>query len=121
MAKHRVERLAQQIHKDVSGILQKEIKDPRVQDITVTDVKLTGDLQQATVYYTTLNNDEKTKEATATGLEKAKGLIRSKVGQRLAIFKTPEIHFERDSSIEYGEHIDALLEQIKDKKVDSEA
>ncbi|AMB94727.1 30S ribosome-binding factor RbfA [Aerococcus sanguinicola] len=113
MAKYRVERVAQEILREVNDILQKRVKDPRVENVTITDVDVTGDLQQATVYYSTLDKSESKREEVQKGLDKASGLIRSEVGKRLQIYKTPELSFKRDSSLEYGEHIDALLNKIK--------
>jgi len=113
MANYRVGRVSQEILKDVNDILLKRVKDPRVQDVTITDVDVTGDLQQATIFYSTLKEDEETKKETQQGLDKATGLIRKELGDRLTIYKTPEIHFERDESIEYGNRIDELLNEIK--------
>lgn len=112
MAKYRVERVSQQIMREVTDILMHEVKDPGVKDVTITDVHLTGDLQDATVYYSTLNDDEESKHAVAEALDKVKGLVRSKVGERIHIYKTPDIRFERDQSIAYGQRIDELLNQI---------
>ncbi|WP_080146379.1 30S ribosome-binding factor RbfA [Marinilactibacillus piezotolerans] len=113
MPNYRVGRVSQEIQREVNDILQKRVRDPRVQGITITDVEVTGDLQQATVYYSTLKDDEETSKETQIGLDKAKGLIRKELGSRLTIHKTPELFFERDQSVAYGNHIDALLNQIK--------
>lgn len=114
MPNYRVGRVSQEIQKEVNDILLKEVRDPRVQDITVTDVEVTGDLQQATVYYSTLEEDKQTLEETQKGLDKATGLIRKELGNRLSLYKTPEITFARDESIAYGNRIDELLNQIKE-------
>ena len=113
MPNYRVGRVSQEIQREVNDILQKRVRDPRVQGITITDVEVTGDLQQATVYYSTLKDDEEASKETQIGLDKAKGLIRKELGSRLTIHKTPELFFERDQSVAYGNHIDALLNQIK--------
>lgn len=115
MPNYRVGRVSQEILKEVNDILLKRVKDPRVQDVTITDVDVTGDLQQATIYYSTLKEDEETIEETQQGLDKATGLIRKELGDRLTIYKTPEIGFKRDESIAYGNHIDELLNQIKEE------
>lgn len=112
MAKYRAERVSQEILRDVNDILLKEVKDPRVEGVTITDVEVTGDLQQATIFYTTMSDLASEREKAQTGLDKASGLIRSEIGKRLNIYKTPEIYFERDRSIEYGNHIDQLLAQL---------
>lgn len=112
MPNYRVGRVSQEIQREVNDILTKRVRDPRVQDITVTDVEVTGDLQQATVYYSTLKEDDKTITDTQEGLVKATGLIRKELGNRLSLHKTPELSFARDESISYGSRIDELLNQI---------
>lgn len=112
---HRVERVAQQILREANDIMLKDVKDPRVEGVTLTDVSLTGDLQEATIYYSTLSDKASEREKVEKGLAKAKGLIQSKVGQRLKIYKTPELRFKRDPSIEYGSRIDALIAKLHEK------
>lgn len=106
-------RVQQEILKNVTDIIQKEVNDPRVQGITVTEVDLTGDLQDATVYYSSLSDDPEEMEKIQHGLDKATGLIQSKVGQRLTTYHTPRLQFKRDRSIETGNRIDELLNQLK--------
>lgn len=101
--------------KELGEIIGRKIKDPRVGFVTVTDVQVTGDLQQATVFISVLGDDEQ-KENTLKGLAKAKGFIRSEIGQRIRLRKTPEIFFEFDESIDYGNRIDTLLHQIHDEE-----
>lgn len=113
---HRVERVAQQILREANDIMRKDVKDPRIEGVTLTDVELTGDLQEATIYYSTLSDKASEREKVETGLAKATGLIQSKVGQRLKIYKTPELRFKRDPSIEYGSRIDALIAQLHEKE-----
>ncbi|WP_195851414.1 30S ribosome-binding factor RbfA [Aerococcus tenax] len=108
----RVERVSQEILREVNSILRKEVKDPRVKNITITDVDLTGDLQNATIYYSTLSDSQSEHEKVQKGLDKVNGLVRSLLGQRLRIYKTPEVVFKRDESIEYGQRIDQLLAQL---------
>ena len=93
--RYRVDRLAEQIQREVDDILLKRVRDPRVQDITITGVDVTGDGEKA-----------------QQGLDKAKGLIRSELGSRLNIFKTPELTFKRDPSVAYGSRIDQLINQL---------
>lgn len=112
MGNMRVNRVAEQMKKEVSDIIAHKIKDPRVGFVTVTDVEVTGDLQQATVFISVLG-DEEQKEASLVGLEKAKGFIRSEIGKRIRLRKTPELFFEFDESIQYGNRIDELLMKLK--------
>ncbi|WLR43503.1 30S ribosome-binding factor RbfA [Bacillus carboniphilus] len=113
----RATRVAEQMKKELSDIISKKIKDPRVGFVTVTDVRVTGDLQIATVYISVLGDESKRKE-TLQGLAKAKGFIRSEVGQRIRLRKVPEIEFEFDESIEYGNRIDQLIHEVKKQNSD---
>lgn len=108
----RANRVGEQMKKELGDIISRKIKDPRIGFVTVTDVSVTGDLQQATVYISVLG-DEEQKQQTLIGLEKAKGFIRTEIGQRIRLRKTPEIMFEYDGSIDYGNRIETLLNQIK--------
>lgn len=119
MAKYRVGRVRQEILREVNNIFLREIKDPRIEGVTITDVALTGDLQHATIYYSTLSNKAGERQKTERGLAAITGKVRSELGKKLTLYKTPEIKFERDQSIDYGSHIDSLLNQIKSKESDS--
>ncbi|MFD2682787.1 30S ribosome-binding factor RbfA [Bacillus seohaeanensis] len=110
---HRAIRVGEQMKKELSDIIGRKIKDPRVGFVTVTDVQVSGDLQQAKVYITVLGDQDK-REDTLKGLAKAKGFIRSEVGQRIRLRKTPEIIFEFDESIDYGNRIETLLKKVQD-------
>lgn len=116
MANYRVGRVSQEILKEVNDILLNIIRDPRVEGITITDVELTGDLQEATIFYSTLKTDDETKSETQEGLDKATGLIRKELGNRLMTYHTPEIEFTRDESVEYGNRIEELLDEIKNEE-----
>ncbi|HDR8067641.1 TPA: 30S ribosome-binding factor RbfA [Bacillus cereus] len=114
--KLRANRVGEQMKKELGDIISRKIKDPRIGFVTVTDVQVSGDLQIAKVYISVLG-DEEQKENTLKGLAKAKGFIRSEIGQRIRLRKTPEITFEFDESIRYGHRIDTLLHEInKDGK-----
>lgn len=113
MANYRVGRVAQEILKEVNDILRNTVRDPRVEGITITDVELTGDLQQAKIYYSSLEEDEESKKDTQTGLDKSTGLIRKELGSRLTTYRTPELLFTRDESVEYGNRIDELLNELR--------
>ncbi|GLB59303.1 30S ribosome-binding factor RbfA [Cytobacillus sp. NCCP-133] len=110
----RANRVGEQMKKELGEIIGRKIKDPRIGFVTVTDVQVTGDLQQATVFISVLG-DEEQRENTLRGLAKAKGFIRSEIGQRIRLRKTPEILFEFDESIDYGNRIESLLHQIQDE------
>lgn len=113
--RYRAERLAQLIQREVDDILLKKVRDPRVKDVNVTGVDVTGDLQVATVYYSLLSDKASDNAKAQAGLDKATGLVRSELGPRLNIFKVPEIKFEKDASVAYGNRIDELLRQLHEK------
>ncbi|PYI50413.1 30S ribosome-binding factor RbfA [Paenibacillus flagellatus] len=113
MAKVRVGRVGEQIKKELSQILQSELKDPRVGFITVTGVEVTNDLSQAKVYLSVLGTDEQ-KEESLKAIAKATGFVRTELGKRIRLRKTPELLFQFDTSIEYGSRIDRLLNQINE-------
>lgn len=111
MSKVRVGRVGEQIKKELSLIIQSELKDPRIGFITVTGVEITNDLSQAKVYLSVLGSDEQ-KEETLKAIAKAKGFLRSELGRKISLRHTPELIFKFDSSIEYGSRIEKLLESI---------
>ena len=108
MASPRVLKLADQIKVIVAEMLERRIKDPRLGFLTVTDVSLTGDTHEATVFYTVLGTDED-KTGTAAALKSATGLIRSEVGKQLGLKFTPTIAFIPDSIPETAKQIEDLL------------
>lgn len=112
MANYRDRRVAQEILKEVNQILRKKVRDPRVQDVTITDVHVTGDLQQATIYYSILSDLASEKEKAQIGLEKATGLVRRELGHELTLYKTPELTFELDQSVQYGNKIDEMIRNL---------
>jgi ribosome-binding factor A len=111
MAKIRVGRVGEQLKKELSLIIQTELKDPRIGFITVTGVEVTSDLSQAKVYLSVLGSDEQ-KEETLKALARGSGFLRSELGKRIRLRHTPELLFKFDSSIAYGSRIEALLEQV---------
>jgi ribosome-binding factor A len=112
MANYRIGRVAEQMKKELSDIISNRIKDPRIGFVTVTGVDVTGDLQQATAYITVLGGEEKIAE-TLEGLSQAKGFIRSEIGKRIRLRKTPELDFKIDESVEYGNRINKILHDLK--------
>ncbi|RSL32814.1 30S ribosome-binding factor RbfA [Salibacterium salarium] len=115
MSNVRADRVGEQIKKELADLLAREIKDPRVQFVTVTGVDVTGDLQQAKVFVTVLG-DEEDREKTLQALQKARGFIRSEIGNRVHLRKTPEISFAFDESIDYGNRIERLLRELNEEE-----
>ena len=125
MANPRVRRIADRIQVIVAEMLERRVKDPRLGFVTITDVRVTGDSQQATVFYTVLagaageQSDEKALADTAAALESAKGLIRSEVAKKLNMRITPTLTFVADALPESARHLDEVLERAR--KLDEEA
>ena len=108
MASPRVRKIAERIHVVVAEMLERRVKDPRLGFVTVTDVRVSGDTQQATVFYTVLGEATDI-EGTAVALRSASGLIRSEVGRQLGMRHTPTVEFVLDAVPENARHIDDLL------------
>ncbi|WP_138414755.1 30S ribosome-binding factor RbfA [Aquibacillus sediminis] len=113
MSDIRANRVGEQMKKELGDIIGRKIKDPRVGFVTVTDVEVTGDLQQAKVFISVLGED-KQKQDTLIGLAKAKGFIRSEIGKRIRLRKTPELFFEFDEAIETGNRIEHILRELNE-------
>lgn len=112
MSSPRVLKLADQIKVIVAEMLERRVKDPRLGFITVTDVRLTGDSREATVFYTVLGTDED-RAGTEAALRSATGLIRSQVGKQLGLRFAPTLAFILDEVPETAKQIDDLLAQAK--------
>lgn len=110
----RARRLADRIKVVVAQTLEHQIKDPRLGFITVTDTRVTGDLQHATVFYTVLGDAEE-KAATAAALESAKGRLRTEVGKATGVRLTPSLEFVLDGLPENAASIDDLLRRAQEQ------
>ena len=108
----RAARLAERIHVLVAKILERGVKDPRLGFVTITDVRVTGDLQHATVFYTVYGSDEERVESAAA-LKSATGMIRSEMGKQLNIRLTPTLEFVHDALPESAATIDDLLSKAR--------
>ncbi|HFH9836945.1 TPA: 30S ribosome-binding factor RbfA [Streptococcus suis] len=116
MANHfRTDRVGMEIKREVNEILQKKVRDPRVQGVTITDVQMVGDLSVAKVYYSIMSDLASDNQKAQTGLEKATGTIKRELGRRLTLYKIPDLVFEKDQSIEYGNKIDQMLRALDQK------
>ena len=109
----KTERIASNLVKEISYILATEVKDKCIKFVTITDCKVTNDLSFAKVYYTVLNDEDK--KETAKALKNASGFIRHELMDRVDIRHIPELTFVFDESIEYGNKIEHIIEQIHDK------
>jgi ribosome-binding factor A len=112
MGEARAKQLADRIQVLVAELLERRVKDPRLGFVTVTDARLTGDLREASVWYT-VYGDEQARADTAAALESAKGLIRSEVGKALGLRHTPSVAFFLDAVPENAGQIEELLEKAR--------
>ena len=110
----KIERLNHAFQEEISMILMTEIKDEDIKFVTITGVDTTSDLSFAKVYFTVL--DDTKKQTTLEALNKAASFIRGELSQRVEIRHTPELKFIYDTSIEYGNHIEKIIEQINEEK-----
>ena len=104
----RARRLAGRIKQIVATGIEMQIKDPRLGMVTITDVRVSGDLHDATIFYTVFGSDEE-RAASAAALESATGVLRSEVGRQTGVRFTPTLTFILDALPENAQHIDELL------------
>jgi ribosome-binding factor A len=109
----RARRLSERITQIVAEMLERRIKDPRLGFVTVTDTKVTGDLRDATVFYTVYGSEDE-QLATAAALASATGVIRSEVGKQTGIKHTPSITFEQDKLPEGAKSIEDLVAKARE-------
>lgn len=109
---HRAAKVADRIKVVVASALENRVKDPRLGFITITDVRVTGDLQQASIFYTVLGDDE-ARANTAKALESAKGLLRTEVGRELGTRIVPTLTFFADALSETARNFEDLLDQVR--------
>lgn len=112
MSSGRVRKIADRIRVIVAEMLERRIKDVRLGFVTITDVRVTGDTQHATIFYTVLG-DEAQRSASGAALESARGLIRSEVGKQLGLRHTPTLEFVLDALPEAAAHIEELLAKAR--------
>lgn len=109
----RARKLADRIAQIVAEMLERRVKDPRLGFVTVTDARLTGDLRDATVYYTVYGSRQEQAD-TAAALASATGLIRSEVGRQTGLRHTPSLSFVRDTLPEGAQHMEALMARARE-------
>lgn len=114
MANIKIERLNHLIQEEISLILMTEVRDEDLSFVTITGCDTSSDYSFCKVYFTVLNQDKK--EIVTEALEGASSFIRGKLSERIEIRHTPKLSFIYDNSIEYGEHIEKIIEQINEEK-----
>jgi len=115
----RTRRVGEQIQRELAQLIQFEVKDPRVQWVTISSVKVTRDFSHATVYFTVLGKDADEVDASVeAGLFKAAGYLRKELGHRIKLRTIPQLHFKYDDSTERGNKLVHLIDQAvaSDKK-----
>ena len=113
MGTHRVERVAAQLREEISQIIIRDLKDPRIGMATITDVKLSPDLRNATVRVSVVGDDD-AREAAIDGLDHAKGFIRRELGSRLSNLRfAPDLRFELDLGVAYSVRVSQLLREVE--------
>jgi len=113
LSSYRPERVAEQIHKEISRLLIDGIKDPRVAPVVITGVDITRDLRLARIYFT-VSDEKSERRAAEAGLKSAGAYVRREIGQVIRLRYVPELRFEYDASVSHGRKIEDLLRQVKD-------
>ncbi len=110
----RIEKVNQSIKREIGNIVLMEMKDPRLEFVTITHVEVSKDLQHSKVYFSVLGTNVQVKKAQEA-LDNARGFIRKLIGERIRMRYTPEFQFIFDKSIEYGARIETTLEEINNE------
>lgn len=113
-------RMNAEVRKEIQSVVMNGLKDPRVSPMTsITDAKVTPDLKYCTVYVSVLGGEQELEE-TLEGLRRASGYLRSELARTVNLRITPELRFVPDHSLEYGAHIDSILEELNLNPEDDE-
>lgn len=106
---HRAQRIAEQIRHELADILRRELKDPRIHDVSFTAVELSSDLEHAKVWFTLLTGEP---AEVAAALKHASGFLRSELAQRMRLRTVPRLTFQYDQSIERGARLSKLIDEV---------
>ena len=109
----RPEKLGDLIQRELSELLQRELRDPRVGMLTITGVDVSPDFSHAKILFTLLEKEKL--EDTLAGLRRSAGFLRSQLARRIKLYTTPELRFEYDESVERGDHLSRLIDSTKTK------
>lgn len=113
------DRMADRMREILSELLLREVADPRLQGVTITEVKLDPELMYAAVYVNALGEEHREKEVLL-GLKRASGFLRREVGQRIRVRNTPELHFHWDTTLERGEYLNQIINSLNIPKATDE-
>lgn len=120
MSNPRAAKVAERIQQIIARRLEKGLRDPRLGFVTITDVRVTGDLQQASVFYTVYGSEEEQSD-TAAALKAATGMMRSEVGKQLGTRLTPALEFIHDELPDSAQHLNDLLAEAKRRDDEAQA
>ncbi len=112
MTRHRVKRFNELIRQELSMLLLRRVRDPRLSSVTITEVDITADLRIARIYVSLLDDDPEARQEVLRSLQGAVGFLRRELAHLVKMRNTPELIFHLDESARYGERIDRLLAQI---------
>ncbi len=115
----RARKLAKRIGIEIAGLLQRDVDDPRLGNVTVTDVEVDRELAFATIYITVMTGDEE-REEILRAFEGAQGFLRSQLASRIELRSFPQLRFRWDQSPDRGARIDELLQMLRDEDGQSE-
>lgn len=116
---HRPDRVGDQIRKEITSLLGREVHDPGIGFVTITRVQVTPDLQLARVFYTTMGSEAERRD-TARGLTRATPFLRRQVGERLRLRRVPTLQFVFDKSVEAQDRVEQLLREIHEAEAASD-
>ncbi len=119
MSKLRAEKLQALIKQELSTMLIRDVKDPRVKFVTITGVDVTNDLSYAKVYVSLYGSEEQQEQAWK-GLQSCLGFFRREIAHRIDLRVAPILSFHKDTSMEYSSHIESILSELKKKEADHE-
>ena len=118
MPNKRPQRVGDLIREIICEMLLRDLSDPRLESVTITEVEVTADLKLATVYFSAMGNPSR-EETSLDGLQSATGYIRKKLGKELRLRYVPDLQFKVDQSFEYGSKIDRLIRTLQEEKSDN--
>ena len=110
MSKGRPQKVADLIQRELSDLLRREVRDPRVGMVTLTSVDVSPDLSHAKVFFTML--DKEHLQETTKGLQRAASFLRSQLSKRMSMYTTPELRFVYDESVERGDRLSQLIDSV---------
>ena len=110
MSKGRPQKVADLIQRELSDLLRREVRDPRVGMVTLTSVDVSPDLSHAKVFFTLLEKEKK--DETTKGLQRAASFLRSQLSHRMSMYTTPELRFVYDESVERGDRLSQLIDSV---------